>query len=384
MSTENTPVQVTELKVQVSETRPEVIEKMGRWAEMGRFIHDYIPSLQAGMQAITAPLILNPTVEQIPQAEAILTETKRKYATHKEERVKNTNKFVAIIDKCIEPEKTGLTVIEQATAGLLKAKQELATQQATVKAKDDELKRIREAIINHIAKKDAEYLVRIEKAVTVAFEAGLNGACPDEASVPTYLSGLKDGGIMNGDVPESFMWMRPPIKPNYATDEEVSEIWAELSDRIQPPTHYQAIWADKLDEKFGFYGLALKNKEDALRAAKNAELESMAAIQNDKLATEQAAKLEAVASTYTNPSLGVPVTKSLKYDWLIQMDDTPQIAMIIMAAFVANSERCKGGVRVKSWRKLSVEQMASALEWAKKQDENFNVANLNFVKIDKL
>lgn len=377
MSIENKEIIIT------SSIAPEVAKKMESWALMGQHLHNLIPQLQAGMQSITATLIPTPTVEQIPEAEAKLAEAKRQFAAHKENRIKTTSKFDAVIQACMAPEKTGLEAINAASAGLLKAKQELATQQAQVKAKEDELKRIREAIANLITQKDAAYLVKIEQAVTLAFEAALKGLCPDEASVPAYLDGLKQSGIMNGDMPESFMWMRPPVKPVYNTDEDVNAIWAEMSDRINTPEHYRAIWASKLDEKFAFYGVALKHKEQSIQAAKEQELAALSAIQDQKIANEQAAKMEAVASTFTAPAT-TNMGRSLKYDWEIQMPDTPESAILIMTAFVANVDKCRGGVRVKSWGKLGVDQMSAALCWYKKQDEAFGVTGINFIKKDKL
>ena len=76
--------------------------------------------------------------------------------------------------------------------------------------------------------------------------------------------------------------------------------------------------------------------------------------------------------------------KELKKSYAIDMDDTEQNAILIIAAFVTHFNIAKEGVRVKSMFKLSVEQMGAALAWMKNKDENFSHTGINFKINDKL
>ena len=137
-----------------------------------------------------------------------------------------------------------------------------------------------------------------------------------------------------------------------------------------------------VDAKFEFYSVALKNKDAAIKMAKEVA-DKEAAERAEELANQKVATRLEVIATSTDAVIDSGV-KELKKSYAIDMEDTEQNALLIMAAFVTNFNTAKEGVRVKSMFKLSVEQMGAALAWMKNKDENFSHTGINFKQVEKL
>ena len=95
------------------------------------------------------------------------------------------------------------------------------------------------------------------------------------------------------------------------------------------------------------------------------------------------ATLESMATTHTaNP---VTTHKALKKVYEIVMNENDEkTAISVIAAFVANLDKCRGGIRTKDIWNLSISQMASALCWYKNQNESFEMIGLKFNIVEKL
>lgn len=360
----------------ITETRPEVVTKMAAWASIGRIVHDANINYQVKMQASIAKLVRKPGRLLVTDAENALKEVKKELADHTPERIKITSKFDAVKSQLASSEKSWEEAINAAAAELLLVKQEIATEEANAKLKTDELKRIREALMNRISEVDAGYKSMIAVRITDAYERALNGEAPTE-DTRAFIAKEREWATE-----EMFTMKQPQPKPTYNTPAEVEALWNELKISVQPASFYTALFASELDTKFEFYTIALKHKESSIAASKAKQAESLAEIQKQKDLAAAGARLETVATTYT--AMSTTGAKALKQKWEIQMEDTDKTALAIISAFVSNFDLCRGGVRVKSMQQLSVEQMGSALCWVKGKDDRFTVTGLNFVTVDKL
>lgn len=359
----------------MSEVTAIIETKRRQWGNLGQLIYTTDLELQAAAQSAQSNL---PTdFNDIPAAEAQLTLVKQSLAEIKERRMKITNPVKAKMEELMLPEKQLQAAIDQASANLLDAKQNAANLAKVEKAKVDELARIREAMANYIVKRTADHMAKITDKVVELFELALITNVPVDG-IETWLDVQRHKPFLLAD----FAILKPPVTPRLSTTEQVDAIWLDLMATIPPEQHFLDTFHEQLKEKFGFYSLALNNKEAAIKQAQADAAESKAAVAHDASAQQVANKLNAMAmaTPYVVPDSG----KALKQSWEISMPDDEQSAVQIMAAFVANLAACRGGVRVKSWNKLTVEQMGAALCWAKKNDPAFQPSGVTFTQTSKL
>lgn len=358
-----------------TETRPEVVTKMAAWASIGRIVHDANINYQVKMQASIAKLIRKPGRLLVTDAENALKEVKKELTDHTPERIKITSKFDAVKSQLSSSERLWKEAINAAAAELLIVKQEIKKEEDDAKLKTDELKRIREALMNRISEVDAGYKSMIAVRITDAYERALNGEAPTE-DTRAFISAERAWATE-----EMFTMKQSQPKPTYTTPAEVEALWTELKTSVQPASFYTALFVSELDTKFEFYTIALKHKESSIAASKAKQAETLASITKEKDLAAAGARLETVATTYT--AMGATGAKALKQKWEVKMEDDLPSALAIISAFVGSIETCKGDIRA-TWMNVSVEQMAKALAWAKNKDERFTVSGINFVSVDKL
>lgn len=361
---------------------PELIDKMQRWALMGKKVSEIKSDLQVRSQSLILGMPIPTDIKLIADYDITLAAARKSAITNQEFRKTTTSKFDAVITDLMKPEKETdkhLIAYGMALLALKKTKQE---EDNAITNKNNELKRLRETISNLIATHDANYRTKITSAVHLALEAALKGGCPDEASVPAYLQSVKEGSIRNGDTPESFIWMRPELPLNFGvTLEDINALWAEMQYNIPLPVTYRALFYTELDLKFEFYNTALNYKAEVIAQSKK---------EVEQTAVDNTTKLEQNKLAHALNTLATPLTvstissgKSIKKYWFIEMPDDEATATRIMAAFIANIALCREHVRA-AWSKLSVSQMSSALATIKNKDSAFSVTGINFIQKEKL
>lgn len=353
----------------------EIEVKRKQWGNLGELIYKKDFELQAKGQSIIAKI---PTdFKDIPAVEERFLEVIAELKTLVEDRMKLTNPVNAKMSELMKAEKDVKEAIDKGKVALLDAKQNAANLAAVATAKTDELKRIRESISNYLAQMDGTFKTLIVDQVAHLFEEGLNAGIT-ESAIGEWLQQKK---LLTLSEPDFTVKQRMP-KPNLNTVEDVQAIWNELSVNIPDPKTYQHEFYRQLDEKFAYWGISLKNKADAI------------AMTNENAANakaEVAAEVSAQGTANKLTALAVPVAevvestgRSLKTVYEIDVPDTEQGAVLIMAAYIGNLALCRSGIRITSYRKLTVQQMAAALESAKKKDPNFEPLGINFKSKTKL
>jgi hypothetical protein len=377
METTNTPA-VNAVENQAAILPAEIEKKANQWRNMGIAIANTEMELQVSSQATIKKLITPTSIETVIDAENSIKVAKKEYAAIQEKRKAITSRFDSVSARLAENEKSILAAISPVEAEIIKFKKIDADNKTKLQNKAIELRAIKENFINHITKCDTAYKQavadQVAKCYNYALGAGNIGLGPDGEIDHEYLA--KCRGWFKS---ENFSIVCPIFIISFNTNEECKAIWDAIE--IKTSKFYYDIYEAALNQKFAFYSVALKDKEAALQVSKEAEDRAKAELLKEESAKQTAAKLESIATTY-NPTVSGAEIKALKQVYEIELEDTKEFAIKVMAAFIGNLALCEGGVRA-SWLKLSVTQMASAIEWAKKADENFE-CGLPFKIVEKL
>lgn len=350
-------------------------KKRNAWANMGEAIYTGELALQARAQAKLIGITLPTKIDEVPQAESLLKELKGEMNSIQEERKKITSKLDEVTARLMLPEKSMQEPIKSLEAEIIKVKKADAEDRAKKQAKENELKECKEFLITTLANLDAQYKRMITEKVSKAYEYALG-----EGNI--QLDGL-DAFTQKAAAKfteKDFTPVAPTRRLINVTNEEYSALVSEHF--TVDANSYVLAYIVELEKKFSDYAVALNNKEHAIARAKQEEEAKIAAIAEEKANKEIAAQLEA-ASTDLNVSYG-PVVKDLKEAYEVDMPETVESVIKIMAAFTANLSLCLPKLRVTKWMAFTATQAAGALAKVKNDDNAFSPSGITFKKVDKL
>lgn len=317
------------------------------------------------------------TAEAISNYESVLKSVKQELSDLKTERLQFTNILEKVKTNKMQPENDVAASVAKFESALLTVKIEKKKNDDIAQAKIDEEKRLRETFANHIATSRAAFETDITNKVALAFEVAIKTKMEPE-KIDAYLQENMDG-FTEAD------FKLPKYQGSVAVIDKataaaiMTEIWEKH--KIDP-LELIAQYRTALSTRFEFYSLSLKNADDALTLANAEHSKSLNAI--SEAATNQtiANKLETVAVSM--PTGTEVKTKSIKTVYEIDMEDSEQSAIVIIAAFSANWALCKTKVRITIWDNLAVKQMKAALVAIKNADEKFEVSGIKWKTVDKL
>ena len=116
--------------------------------------------------------------------------------------------------------------------------------------------------------------------------------------------------------------------------------------------------ASDLEDIFSMYAHDRKNADAAIKQAEADQEKQAAAIQKDLAVETSITKLtEETATAYVNPAPGAKLKKKM----VVVEENTEEWAVAVIAEFVKNWQSVRKHVRVGTWAKLSIGQMATAL-----------------------
>lgn len=369
---ENTPTQKT----------PEQIA--AAWSKMGLAIRETDMQLQAMAQSAIKKIKIPTKVDEIVEAEKLVTELRNDFTNIQEQRKKVTSKLDSVISHLMEPEKLLAPAVKPLTDAIISLKKQAEVESNKIKWHNDEVKQIKEQIALHISNHDASCKQKIVDLVNKAYSFALGNGDVKPEEVNDYIT-----KIMNNRKPDSkssennFTISIPSWQFKYVTQEEIHELWQNASSEIKDPMMYRQDLHDALVAKFEFYNIAVKNKVESLKQAAQEKEAAEAAIKKEASEKATAAKLNSISTTHN----AEPVSehKALKKVYAIDMvGENWNDWQIVVTAFVANLEKCKAEIRVKNIWNLDVSQMAVALCKIKNKDENFAFTGLKFIVMDKL
>lgn len=364
-----------ELETITPKESPEVIEKRNNWGTMGVAIFHKETRLSLLASEIIQSLTIPTNISEVPKAEADLKEAKRKSALLVGERKDITSKFDDLASRLMLPEKSCLPEFDKAEKAIISIKQAHEAEQRKVQAKTDELKNIKEQIINACSAAKAEFSSAVLSMVNIAYKKALDTDVKPDAI----------GAFMNHEIgkvhPDMFSKAYPVINPIHNSVAEVSGLIRELF--VIDSNSYVKQFREDLDLRFSDYSIAYANKAEALRIAAEEtatkEKEIAAAQMNETIA----AKLESSATPLeVNVTAGV---KALKKSYEVDMIESLDNSILVMAAFVANRDKLEAMTsKVNKWDSFNVGQMKNYLGKLASNDNNFQPAGIIFKEVNKL
>lgn len=368
-------------------TQEQVIErKRNGFANYAVESHNVLLSLQSRAQkAIETASQLPTSTDQIIEAEATLKILKKEQQDISTDRKYQTSKLDKFFENLMAPEKAIAQAIPAYESAIIKLKQEKQKADAATENKANELKKIKEQFAVHINNSKAGF----ENLITDTVNAQYAYALKNFKDASTIMAGAEEMKLSDylircqGKILVSSFEIKPVIPhSNYFTLEELYEVW---KDTAIPSASYldgklfKAQFDNAVSDKFRHFAVAVKDAERSIEAS-NKQAEAAKAESNTTAAQQNiGAKLQANAVVLDD----TPTVKELKQKFEIDMPDTQESAMKIVAAFIGNIQKTSGEVRGK-WSTLSIGQMGEKLAAVKNKDNAFTVTGIVFKEVAKL
>lgn len=353
-------------------------KKYAAWGNLGLAVHETEMKLQAMAQGAIAKLKYPSKIEEVEEAELMIKAVKKEQATIEKERKEITSRFDDVSSRLMLPAKSINEPLTKSEAACIKIKSEYAKIQAAKQQKADEIKSIREKIASYLSNADAEAKSTIAISVTAAYEHALTKGDIKPDAIKEFV--LK---CYSRITEENFRLQAPNIQLKLVQPEEMNLI---LDEEFHfDANKYVQLYQDELDRKFDDYAVAYANKVEALELSKRQEKEKQDQIKAEKeqadLAASIAVNSEPINATASDAG---PVVKALKRSYEVNMLETPENAIAIIGAFVANFQLCNAKLKVSKWFSITPTQMAAALSKVKCDDNNFQPAGIIFKEVEKL
>lgn len=364
---ENTPQQLPQI----------VEEKRLAWANAGQKAHYTELELKQLVENGIKKLIPPTTIEQIQETDDLLAASKKALSEVKEKRMSITNVFRDVTNRLMVPEKEFEAAFAPIEAAQLKLKQEKANGEKLQQAKKDELKRLKESLINYIIDSSLVFKKAIQERCTKSYEHALGKGNVTIETLESYLVKIKASITA-----PMFDVAQPTLPLSQVTQEELTKLWVEVKPMLTPANDYLESFHKQLEEKFAFYEIALKNKEQAIAHQRAEDESAKEALEKETANKQIAASMTAMATSYeASPE---QTTKGLKEVYELDMEENNINMLLIVAAFTGNYDVAKEYVRVKNAFSLNIGQMGAALVAMKNKDNAFKTTGIKFKLTQKL
>ena len=170
-----------------------------------------------------------------------------------------------------------------------------------------------------------------------------------------------------------------PFIPTKITSEESLQVWKKYFPIDVSP--YVQSFRDGLAAKLSDYPVAFANKEQALKIQQDEAKATADALALKQQQSELASKMQQAAQPV---SVEPVITKALKKSYEVDMPDSVESILQVMAAFSANIHLCMPKLKVTKWWSFTPLQAANALGKVKSDNNSFEVTGITFKEVDKL
>lgn len=362
------------IQIPLSNEQVSLVEKkMGQWASLGKSFAISEMEIANDVANLLKRIVIPTTIEDVPQAEAILKNLNSEKLRIIERRKETTSVLDSYIAKRMAPEKTITEPLAKLSEAIVALKTAHEKKQQEVELKAKEVVRIKEYLLNHVNSFDANCRTKIADLISASYKHALGaGNISTNDSLKEFLVKV-EARITDKD------FIYNPVMPKlvYNNDEEYSNFVADIS----IPTDYVSLFKEDLKKQFSDYEVAYHNKEKALELEKKAAAEKALAIEEDKKNKDIAAKLAAMA--VPKAEVIVPGLKALKKSYVIDMEETIENRDKILGAFIANKVECDAKLGITKAFNLSVNNMIVALQKLKNDNNVFDVSGLIWKEVSK-
>ena len=359
----------------LTEPANEIIEqKRTSWGQMGIVVYKQELQLQAEAQAVINSIVHPETIEDVPVAEMKLKEVKAAQKTIEGKRKEITSRFDDVIKRLMEPEKSFSDPIKTLSDNIITLKKAHEEDQRKKQAISLDVNAIRMHYANEHSRIASELKAKVNNLVARCYEKALNENIEPD-NVEAYLNASKEALM-----PQHFCFKVNAFVANHPDNSQLSEQLFNEVNSVDVSVYIND-FKKEVDFKFSDYSIAYNNKADALKLAKDQEEENARKIKEQRESQEMAARLELAAT----PVDVTPVfTKELKKTYEVDMPETVESVLKIMAAFSANINLCLPKLKVNKWFAFTPAQAANVLGKLKTDDNSFQPSGITFKQVDKL
>jgi hypothetical protein len=195
---------------------------------------------------------------------------------------------------------------------------------------------------NEYLRIENKYILDLSAVIDTGYAANLKAKSP-KPHLDNIIVNMKAVKI---DQPAKF-------EPQYLTKEQMREIYLTIT-----PPNCAKFLAEKIDflpQVFINYESDLANAQAAIERM---ETDAKIAVIEAEKKVEAESAINTLVATASTPVIETP---KIKRDLIIESVNSAEWAQLIMTTFIANMPTLTRLVRVKSWEKLSIGQMADAI-----------------------
>lgn len=343
------------------------VDKQLSWLQLCNGKAQILQQLQAKELEVQS-LLLNYETFDLLKLQEKLDEYKKQIKEIPELRKSFTRYMDSIIDEMMAPEKR-VAVWENFTKAVARYNElrlDKDKKDKEIAAKNLEAERFKTHVKNEQARIQAQYKVDLLKHINDSYKLALGDDTLTEYGIKQYISTTQK--VLNDQQ------LSDPVKFNYVlhTKEELIKI----NSTIEAP-NYQAVLSGAmgyLDNIYKMYFQDRANKVQAVTFLDNKQSEQQSAIKTD-LENTQAVNTLMTTSTVSQISSGDGIRELKRKSSIVVNDASPDWAMKIISAFLANWNKVIFHVRIKKFGNLNVSQMASALD-----DAEIKVEGVDYVE----
>lgn len=316
------------------------------WLHMAGIREQLFTDLQNAELSIQGIITPASDSQDLATVQAAINTAKATIKEAKEKRLA----FSRLIDEklltpAMEFEKRMIATIEGVSTHELELRKKAEQDAQKKQAHANELAAFKAHVTNEWYRIAMQYRSALDQEITATYVSNLRGNVTIDRK--TLLPAIADS-LRTITLPSPNKYQRTLV-----TDDEAKEVVATIRPYDPAPDLQKAI--DGLEERFSMYENDLANPEEAAKATENEQSDKHQQ-QNQALAAEQATNvLIAAAETI---QIDAP---TVKRELRIIIIESEQWAMAVVANFMKNWQYVNKYVRVKSWNKLSIGQMADAL-----------------------
>lgn len=332
-------------------TTAELSDVQRGWLQMCHNRNVTVSTLEAGELEVQGLIKNIETVTDLSKVQEALKKAKSIASEKMEVRKYFTGALkTKLIDKLMEYEKRSEELIETATKHELKIRQVAAKKAQDDSSKARETEQYKAHIKNEYARVAALYGLKLQNRIGFYYRGALAEKKKNKVLLEEYMTMIfNELPLIEKDAAVKF-------NRAWVTNEEAKVIIAE----IPVPDYVAVLKAAQVSiaTMFEMYDNDIKNAEAAIAAQDLEATQKQAAVESEL--TENAAMNNLVASA-DSFVVGGAGTPTVKKKWVINEENTSEWALAVMTGFIGNLKECQEKLLIKSWAKLTLSQMATAL-----------------------
>jgi hypothetical protein len=348
-------------------------QKGAAWQKFGITLSTAEFQLQAKAQQSILKIKMPQNIKDVPEAESLLKEIKQNQKSIETDRKSLTTKLDEVTSRLMLSEKSLIDPIKNLETKIIEIKKEEEKRLGLENKKIDEKKSLKEKLINIVNEHNLICLNKIQEIVFKAYNHALGEGNISLVELPEFIVKCE-----NRLKASDFTLELKPMSISLISEIEYLEI---VKETVNIGTDYIEVYKNELKKKFSDYDVAVNNKEQAIKIAKEKEIEERKKQEEEKINKDIAAKLESMAIM---PDLFTQETKALKKVYKVKMEESPENAIRILSATISNWDKCSSKIGVKKWFQLSVTNCIVALEKIKNEDNTLSITGIVFEEESKL